>query len=297
VQTALRVLGGVGLAALALGYLFSAAWAYYDSLPWLVPLASLGAGLNLALAACLLLGGPRLRAGLRRHAVILTLLNFVLLGAVGCMDFLAGIEKVNRALDRPILMNQLKLLAVALRDYGQENGTLPPAAEYSPEGRPLLSWRVLVLPYLEEDSLYRQFRLDEAWDGPHNKALLAKMPQVYEAPGGRTPHERYGTYFRVLVGPGASFEGRQGVPLTDFTDGLSQTILVAEAGEAVPWTKPDELPFAPGRPLPALGGVFGGGFDAAMADASVVRIDGACSEATLRALITRKAGDRPGNDW
>jgi hypothetical protein len=297
VQTALRVLAGVGLAALALGYLFSAAWAYYDWLPWLIPLASLGAGLNLALAACLLLCGPRVRAGLKRQAVTLTLLNVLLLGAVGCMDFLAAFEKVNRALDRPILMNQLKLLAVALRDYDKKNGTLPPAAVYSPEGRPLLSWRVLVLPYLEEDSLYRQFRLDEVWDGPHNKALLAKMPQVYEAHGGHASPERHTTYFRVFVGPGAAFEGRQGLPMSDFADGLSQTILVVEAGEAVPWTKPDELPFAPGRPLPALGGVFGGGFYAAMADTSVVRIDGACSEATLRALITRKAGDKPGNDW
>jgi hypothetical protein len=297
VQTALRVIAGFGLALLALGYLSSAAWAYYDWLPWLVPVASLGAGLNLALAGCLLLGGPRVRAGLKRHAVLLTLLNLVLLGAVGCVDLWAGVEKVKTATRRTLLVSRLKFLAVALHEYEQKNGTLPPAAVYSQEGEPLLSWRVLLLPYLEEGRLYRRFKLDEAWDGPHNKPLLAEMPQAFEAPEGHAPAEPYATYYRVFVGPGAAFEGRQGVPLTDFTDGLSQTILVAEAGEAVPWTKPDELPFAPGRPLPALGGIFGGGFDAAMADAIIVRIDGACSEATLRALITRKAGDRPGNDW
>src|SRR5262249_28595600 len=115
-------------------------------------------------------------------------------------------------------------------------------AIYSKEGKPLLSWRVAILPYIEQEPLYKEFHLDEPWDSDHNKKLLAKMPKVYMRPGAAPGETK--THYRVFHGPGAAFEGKESAVYPGhFSDGTSQTILTVEAEEAVPWTKPDELPF------------------------------------------------------
>src|SRR5262249_51180323 len=77
----------------------------------------------------------------------------------------------------------LKAIAVAMHAYHDEHGYFPPAASYGKDGKPLLSWRVSLLPDLNEGDLYKQFHLAEPWDSPHNKTLLAKMPKVYRIPG------------------------------------------------------------------------------------------------------------------
>src|SRR5439155_13938759 len=111
--------------------------------------------------------------------------------------------------------------------------------------------RVAILPYVEEHELYKQFKLDEPWDSEHNKKLLEKMPKVYAPVGVKTraPHT---TFYQAFVGPGAAFEDGMKVKLTNFFDGTSNTLMVAEAAEPVPWTKPDDLPFDPKKPPPAL---------------------------------------------
>ena len=67
--------------------------------------------------------------------------------------------------------------------YAKANHVFPPAYSTNQDGKPLLSWRVLILPYIGNDDLYREFHLDEPWDSVHNKTLLSKMPDVYKAPG------------------------------------------------------------------------------------------------------------------
>src|SRR5439155_1388856 len=118
----------------------------------------------------------------------------------------------------------------------------PAAAVYDKDGKAILSWRVLILPYIEQDRLYRKFRLNEPWDSPHNKKLLEMMPKTYAAPNAKGDPP-YTTHYQVFVGPGAGFEGKRGLRIGDFTDGTSNTILVAEAARAVPWTKPEDLPY------------------------------------------------------
>jgi hypothetical protein len=163
---------------------------------------------------------------------------------------------------------------------------------------PLYSWRVLLLPFIEEERLYREFALDEPWDGPHNLPLLEKMPRIYAAPGSKAAKlPPYHTVCHVFVGRRAAFEGRDGLRLGDFTDGVAATILVVEAGEPVPWTKPAELAYDPDQPLPGLPSLFKDGFRAGMADGSVRWVKKGVSEATLRAAITRNGGDRIGPDW
>jgi len=135
--------------------------------------------------------------------------------------------------------SNLQSITIALQDYADEHGGwLPPAALCDKEGRPLHSWRVLILPYLEQKELYKQFRLDEPWDCPHNLALLPRMPHVYTLPPGlpvEVQAEPSCTFYQVFTGKGTAFEGSQGLSLRDdFPDGHSQTVLVVEASEPAP---------------------------------------------------------------
>lgn len=144
-----------------------------------------------------------------------------------------------------------------MHNYHDAYGSLPPAAITDKDGQPLLSWRVLLLPYLDEQRLFDQFDLTEPWDGPHNRELLDKLPRVYWWPGARHKKDRNTTLYRVFVGPGTVFEGRElTLKAISDADGTSYTILVVEAAEPVPWTKPEELIYDADKPLPPLGGLF-----------------------------------------
>jgi hypothetical protein len=129
---------------------------------------------------------------------------------------------------------------------------LPTAAIYSKDGRPLLSWRVAILPYIEQDDLYRQFRLDEPWDSAHNIKLLDRMPKVFRLEG-FAPQPSNKTHFQVFIGPNTPFKGPQGLRFpAEVTDGTSNTFGVVEAKTAVSWTQPRDIPVGNGQ-VPALG--------------------------------------------
>jgi prepilin-type processing-associated H-X9-DG protein len=200
---------------------------------------------------------------------------------------LPAVQKVREAANRTKDANNLKHIALAMHTYHDRFGHLPAAAICSKDGKPLLSWRVALLPYLGEDNLVKQFRLDEPWDSPHNKALLPKMPKVYELP---VKESTSLTYYRVFVGPEAGFDLQKNRRFADITDGLSNTWMVVEAAEAVPWTKPDELSYDSKAALPKLGDYVSGGFNVAFMDGSVRFFPRAPDEQTMRALIT-PAGD------
>jgi hypothetical protein len=187
--------------------------------------------------------------------------------------------------------NKLKQIGNALHDYHGTYKTFPPPASVA-NGKPLLSWRVRILPYLNEDDLFNKFKLDEPWDSPHNLKLLPLMPKVFAPAAGQTkePHE---TFFQAIVGPGACWEHDKfgkGIRLVDIRDGTSNTVLVAEARKSVPWTKPDDIPFDAGELRPRFGGHTPGGFHALFADCSV-RFLRNPNEMILRALITRSGGE------
>jgi hypothetical protein len=193
--------------------------------------------------------------------------------------------------DRKRSANNLKQIALAFHNYLSAYNNFPAAAIRDAAGKPLLSWRVAILPFIEEDALYKEFRLNEAWDSDHNKKLLKKMPAIYGIPGVKTKPE-HGTFYRVFVGPDAPFTLKGNGPrIPIFTDGTSNTILVVEAGEPVPWTKPDELVYDAKKPVPKLGGLFKEGIHLGMADGSVKFVDRKIKEKALRALITPSGGE------
>jgi hypothetical protein len=211
-------------------------------------------------------------------------------------------------------VGRLQSVAVAALQFQQGHGHLP--AGVSAKGGVLgVSWRVQLLPYLGEAALYKQFKLDEPWDSEHNKKLLEKVPKVFESPGKAAPPGH--TYLRTTEGPagmipyfhdqkrlqlrepGLAAEGRRSL---DRVDGSSSTILVVEAAESVPWTKPGDLPLqgdafakgpkgSPGPAVPKLGGPFPDGFHAAMADGRVTFYKTGYPDLDVFRLLTPAGGE------
>ena len=210
-----------------------------------------------------------------------------------------AIRKVRLAAAASQSANNLKQIAIAMHNYLDANNAFPPAAVCDKKGKPMLSWRVLILPYIEQDALYKEFKLDEPWDSDTNKKLLSKMPKVYVVP---TQSEKdtaeFKTHYRVFVGNGALFDYLKGPRIQDIADGTSNTVLVATAAEAVPWTKPEELAFDPEKDMGKLLGDAGlDRLQLALADGSVRAIPRGVPAKKLNAWITRAGGevidDRP----
>lgn len=186
-------------------------------------------------------------------------------------------------------MNHLKQLGLAFHNFADNWGSFPPSAGYAGE-KPLLSWRVYLLPYLEQQALYQEFRLDEPWDSEHNRKLVERMPEVFKSPNVAAPAGH--TAFLVPTGEGLTFGGREGLRLKDVTDGLSNTLLVVEAPatKAVPWTKPEDLAITPEAPL---AGLVGGreAFAALIADGSARRFSKGIDAQEFLKLLTPAGGE------
>jgi hypothetical protein len=207
-----------------------------------------------------------------------------------------GVQKVREAAAAARSQNNLKQLALAMHNYESTYATFPPAAVCDKTGKPMLSWRVLILPYIEQQELYKQFKLDEPWDSDHNKKLLAKMPPVYSALDKPKPGETT-THYRVFVGNGAGFDYLKGPKIFDIQDGTSNTYMIATAADAVPWTKPDEVAFDPEKDTgKLLGAVVGGRVQVAMFDGSVRSLNKVPEKKNLNAHITRAGGEVVADD-
>ena len=206
---------------------------------------------------------------------------------------LPAVQAAREAARRAQCVNNLKQIALAMLNYESANGAFPRPAITDKDGKPLLSWRVAILPYLEQQELYNKFHLDEPWDSPHNKALINEMPHPYLCPS-RANVEPGTTNYRAFVGGGAFFDKDEATKLANITDGTSNTIMVVEASEAVPWTRPDsDLPFDPeAKPsLHGAGSSHPGGFNAMFCDGSVRFISTRVDLTIFKALITRAGGE------
>jgi hypothetical protein len=267
-----------------------------------------GADRELAAAACLLYV-ERLSAGLKGVAVkqegsALTAaaktdvdMAAMVKEAKGFLKARAGDEKAVLARYARKSQDNLKQIGLGLLSYHDAFKQLPPWAVCDKKGNPLLSWRVLVLPFMEEAALFNLFKLDEPWDGPNNIKLLEKMPKVFAAPGVKAKPGT--THYQGFVGKGAGWElmpdagralGARGIKILSITDGTSNTLAVAEATEAVPWTKPADLPFDE-KTVGKIGRLYPGQINVLLFDGSVRPIRSRFDEPTLRALITRAGGE------
>ena len=208
--------------------------------------------------------------------------------------FALPIRKARESALRAQCVNNVKQIALAMHNYHSANNSFPPAYSASKDGKPLLSWRVHILPFLDRKGLYDRFHLDEPWDSPHNRELIAQMPPVYACPSGSRKLAREGkTSYLTPRGPSTMFPGADPVPIKDITDGTSNTVLVVDASDAlaVIWTKPDDWEVGP---EPSGEGLFGHhprGTNFGFADGSVKFLKQNLSPKLLKALLTRNGGE------
>lgn len=219
---------------------------------------------------------------------------------VAAAILLPAIGASRAAARRSQASNNLKQLALAMHNFHDTFRALPAGYSADKEGKPLLSWRVHILPFIEEMDLYRQFHFDEPWDSPHNKKLIDRMPSAYKAPGskcgpGKTNYLGIGGADGVFVRPaeGAPLKPPPGTRFADITDGTSNTIMIVEASDdlAITWTRPGDYSPAKENPVKGLVGLRQGGFQAALTDGSVRFISEAIDKGTLNALFTKSDGE------
>lgn len=187
--------------------------------------------------------------------------------------------------------DNLKQIALAIHNHHDTFKRFPSAASSDKDGKPLLSWRVHLLPVLGQASLYEQFKLDEPWDSPHNFRLVFKMPAVFACPGGnRKPGT---TTYLGVSGEKAVFNGSQKIGFRDVTDGTSNTLMVVDAdySRAVTWTKPDDFTYSTDNPMQGLVGHHSGGFQAVFCDGRVHYFPADITAETLNALFTKAGGE------
>ena len=211
---------------------------------------------------------------------------------VGVALLLPAVQAAREAARRAQCVNNLKQFGLAMHNYHDVNNIFPPAAITDKDGKPLLSWRVAILPYIEQLELYNKFKLDEPWDSEHNKPLIAEMPRTFLCPSRKNP-EAGQTCYCVWTGENTPFETPNGMGIAQFTDGTSNTLLVIESGTPVVWTKPDDLAFDPESKLPNFGAtsLHPGGFNALFGDGSVRFLKNTINQAILKALISPHGGE------
>ena len=206
-------------------------------------------------------------------------------------------------------MNNLKQLALAALIYENRFGALPPAVVYGKSAYGGLntsgdqaapvprSWRVELLPLLDQEALYKEYRLDQSWDSEANLAVLRKMPALFRSPED-APTSTNSSYF-ALTGSDTVFDGNDGTQLEDIEDGTSNTLLFAEAKRAVPWTKPEDIIYDANQPIPNLGGWQADVFLITLCDGSVhpVRNSEWVDKTFLRPWIEKSDGQVPLPLW
>ena len=219
---------------------------------------------------------------------IITLVGALLLPAVGSARDAAW--RIHSA-------NQMKQLNLALLKYHQATEHLPAHAIYSDDGKPLLSWRVAILPYIEQQALHARFHLDEPWDSEHNRALIPEMPAFLLDPSSKLALEQGKTRYVGPVGKGLVFTGTdRGISLTDDTATII-TLLQVDDPHAVIWTKPKDWTYDEKEPLHGLDGKFlSGGFLVGFADGDVREISETVDSEMFYNLLT-VAPPAPGTKW
>ena len=241
-----------------------------------------------ALAACVAAAGePRT---LPHRTTPITQLTIPLQPAAALLQDWLGDQFGSEQEQRRAAEDLLQQIGLAFHNFEVAHGHFPGSSTQLPGATHPVSWRVALLPYLGEQALYDQYRLQEPWNSPHNLQLLDQMPAVYRHPNawqrGTTANH---VVFTGDTATGTALEPRK---LSSITDGTSRTLLVVEAATAIPWTKPEDLMFDPAAALPPLGDLSRDGWHATLADGRVIFFSSETPADVIKALIT-PAGSEP----
>lgn len=204
---------------------------------------------------------------------------------------LPAIQASREAALRTQGQNNIKQIFLGLHSYYDVNGSFPPAVLLGPDGKTKYSWRVAILPYIDQANLYNAYDRNEPWDGPNNRKLLDQIPETLRSP--KAPKGSLNTSYFALVGEHTAFGNApgKGRSMLDITDGTSITIMVVETKRETPWTKPEDIPYSADDPLPKFGGYHEGGFQVGIADGRVRFVSENIDMTLLRSLITCDGGE------
>ncbi len=207
---------------------------------------------------------------------------------------LPAVQGAREAARRSQCKGQLKQIALALHNYHDSYGTFPPAYVADETGKPMHSWRVLLLPYLEQTPMYDAYDFDKPWNDISNLAVTSPIPPVFRCPSAPAQGQLNTTHYVYITGPDTCFDGDKGIQIKDITDGTSRTLLVVESHQsAIAWSEPRDLDIT----TLVEGGsnsAHGDGFQAVMADGAVRFITNAVAPGVFRALTTPRGNDTVG---
>jgi hypothetical protein len=206
---------------------------------------------------------------------------------------LPAVSSARMAAQRMQGSNNLKQMGLALHNFESAYKKLPATAGLDDNGEPMISWRVAILPFIEEAELYQKFNLDEPWDSEHNLALLEEMPDVFKHPNRKT--EAGYTVYQAPINDQTLLRLKEPTRFANITDGTSNTIMLVEttSERAVPWTAPQDYELDMEDPTADL--FLNGIGEFLFGDGSVRTISENVDLATLKALFTRAGGEAVNN--
>jgi hypothetical protein len=201
------------------------------------------------------------------------------------------------ASERREVVKKLITLVKGLLLYEDRYGHFPPAVIRSETGEPLYSWRVAILPFIDEERIHDEFRLSEPWNSEHNKKFISKMPDVYAGLGPKESTQDGRTQFLAPVANGCVYEpGKDSKPTTfdQITDGVSVTVVIVHLPlqKPVTWTSPEDWNVDFENVKPSLFDDTRGETLAAFCDGSCKPLTSDLSDTDLEALLTKSANDR-----
>ncbi len=201
---------------------------------------------------------------------------------------------------RSSCVNHLKNIGIALHNYHDKYRTFPPAYVADADGKPMHSWRVLILPFFEDaelTKLYEQYDLKEPWNGPHNSKLADKMPSIFRCPN--ADDSANDSNYLAVVGPATAWPGDHGLTSRDISDGLSNTIMAVESvNSGINWLEPRDIPFDQAvkginqpKAKPGISSNHEGGAHFLFADGSVHFLDIKIAPQIFHDLLTANGGE------
>ena len=233
----------------------------------------------------------------KKGVTLIKVLVIVAILGLAIVFFLPVHRGAREAARRNSCVNNLKQIALALHNYADVYHALPPAYTADADGKPLHSWRTLILPYMEESQLYKTIDLSKPWDDPTNAKAFNTAISGYQCPSDKLPANQ--TTYLAIVGPNSCLKPGEYRTFADITDGTAKTLMVIEVSsdQAVPWMSPKDadvqavMGFTPDSKL-----VHAGGCNAAFVDGSVRFLDADLPAADRRAMISIAGNDKVAED-
>jgi prepilin-type processing-associated H-X9-DG protein len=227
--------------------------------------------------------------------IVLALIGINVFGVLVAL-LLPAVQAAREAARRMACTNNLKQIALAMHNYQQAYGCFPPAYIPDKNGKPMHSWRVLLLPFLDEKVLYNQYRFNEPWDSPNNRNVTNVAIHLYQCPTSQPKGPV--TSYMMVVGPHTISDGPHCRKSRDITDGLSNTIMVAEVADSgVRWAEPKDLEFdhldfkINGTKRPGISSDHSNGAHVAFCDGSVRFLENSTNPELVKAMLTIDGGE------